>query len=120
MIVEAKAEGHNDVVFTFDPQKYFLESKSSSKSYLGELSKSINDRLLKNPLVEKTELAVQTYFNELMDILYKNEIITKSTDNQSYINKFMPDFSILKDDDTISFRFSYFVKIEYRIKLHTN
>ncbi|CAG8620926.1 15330_t:CDS:2 [Rhizophagus irregularis] len=123
MIVEAKAEGHNDVLFTFDPQKYFLGECKSSKSYLGELSKSINDRLLKNPLVEKTELAVQTYFNELMDIFnskYKNEIITKGKDNnQSYLNKFMPDFSILKDDDTISFRFSYFVKIEYRIKLHT-
>ncbi|CAB4410222.1 unnamed protein product [Rhizophagus irregularis] len=123
MIVEAKAEGHNDVLFTFDPQKYFLGECKSSKSYLGELSKSINDRLLKNPLIEKTELAVQTYFNELMDIFnskYKNEIITKGKDNnQSYLNKFMPDFSILKDDDTISFRFSYFVKIEYRIKLHT-
>ncbi|PKC03932.1 hypothetical protein RhiirA5_362826, partial [Rhizophagus irregularis] len=57
MIVEAKAEGHNDVLFTFDPQKYFLGECKSSKSYLGELSKSINDRLLKNPLVEKTELA---------------------------------------------------------------
>ncbi|GBB98074.1 hypothetical protein RclHR1_03130015 [Rhizophagus clarus] len=125
MIIEAEAEGHSDVVFTLDPRNFFGESKSksSSASYLGELSKAINDRLLKNPLIEKTELAVQTYFNELMDGFiskYKNEIITKNTNDKSYFNRFMPDFSICKDEDTISFRFGYYVKIEYRIKVHTN
>jgi hypothetical protein len=109
-------------VFTFDP-KNFLGESNSSKSYFGELSKVINDHLLKNPLVEKTELAVQTYFNELMNTFSskdKNEIITKDTNNKSYLNRFMPDFSIHKEDDAISFRFSYFVKIEYRVKLYTN
>ncbi|RIA93809.1 hypothetical protein C1645_866758 [Glomus cerebriforme] len=119
MTAEAEVKIHEDIVFAFNPENLI----GGPKSYLIELSKTVNDHLLKYPLVEKTEITVQTWFNELTNALssrQNNELVVKDkdTNNDSYLNRFMPDFRITKEDGTISLRINCFMKIEYRFKIY--